>query len=214
MADTGKHRASKSPLRAEQAAATRERILDAAARVFATRGYEASRIEDIATEAGVAYPTVYKAFRTKPALLTAAVTRAMAGGEDGQLQRQTWFREQLDAPDAETQLRLVARNARRLYERAGRLIEVVRIASVSDDQTADLWTTIDAERIERSALTAKSLATKTTLRASVPATARTLWALTLPEVYILQVEHGDLTPDGYRRWLADLLIAAVIAPTK
>lgn len=212
MSGDVKRRTPKSPLRAEQAAATRSRILDAAATVFARKGYDGSRIEDIASEAGVAYPTVYKAFRSKPAVLTAAVTRAMAAGEDGRLDRQGWFREQLDAPDGESQLHLVARNAASLYERAGRLIEVVRIAAASDDQAATLWTTIDAERVERSALTAKSLATKATLRASVPATARTLWALTLPEIYILQVEHGDLTPDRYRRWLADLLIAAVIAP--
>ena len=203
--------APKSSLRAAQAAATRALILDTAATVFANKGYDGTRIEDIASEAGVAYPTVYKAFRSKPALLTAAVRRATTGGEEGQLDRQTWFQEQLEAPDGETQLRLVARNARRLYERAGRLIEVVRIAAASDDQAATLWTTIDTERVERATLTAKSLATKVLLRASVPATARTLWALTLPEIYILQVHHHDLTPERYQRWLADLLIAAVLA---
>jgi AcrR family transcriptional regulator len=199
-------------LRQSQAAATRARILESAAAVFADKGYERTRIEDIAADAGVAYPTVYKAFRTKSAVLTAAVTRAMSGGDDGPLAQQAWFEEQLDAPDGESQLRLVARNARRLYERAGRLIEVVRTAASGDEEAAALWTTIDTERTERSTLTAKRLATKATLRASVPATARTLWALTLPEIYILQIQHGDLTPQRYERWLADLLITAIIAP--
>jgi AcrR family transcriptional regulator len=210
LSDTVNRRPQQSPLRKAQAAATRARILDTAAAVFADKGYEGTRIEDIAAEAGVAYPTVYKAFRSKPAVLTAAVTRAMSGSEEGPLDRQAWFQEQLDAPDGETQLRLVARNARRLYDRAGRLIEVVRTAGASDEQAAALWTTIDTERVERSRITAKSLATKATLRASVPATARTLWALTLPEIYVLQVHHGDLSADQYQRWLADLLIAAVI----
>jgi AcrR family transcriptional regulator len=210
MTDIVKLRTQKSPLRKAQAAATHARILDAAAAVFADKGYEGTRIEDIAGEAGVAYPTVYKAFRNKPAVLTASVTRAMGAGEEGSLDRQVWFQEQLDAPDGETQLRLVARNARRLYERAGRLIEVVRIAAAGDEQAAALWTTLDAERVERSRLTAKRLATKATLRAPVPATARTLWALTLPEIFVLQVHHGDLSADRYQRWLADLLIAAVI----
>lgn len=205
-----KPRTDPVPLRQAQAAATRARILDAAAAVFADNGYEGTRIDDIAAEAGVAYPTVYKAFRTKPAVLTAAVMRAMSDGDEGPLDRQAWFEEQLDAPDAETQLRLVARNARRLYERAGRLIEVVRIAAAGDDQAAALWTTIDAERVDRARVTAKRLATKATLRASVPTTARTLWALTLPELYVLQVDEGELSAPRYERWLADLLIAAVL----
>jgi AcrR family transcriptional regulator len=213
MAENVKTRTQTSPLRRAQAAATRARMLDAAAVVFRASGYERTRIEDIAAEAGVAYPTVYKAFGSKPAVLTAAVAHAMTGGGEGPLDSQAWFQEQLDAPAAEAQLRLVARNARRLYERAGRLLEIVRVAAASDEQAAALWQTIDAERLERSRTTAKRLATKARLRASVPATARTLWALTLPEIYVLQVHHGDLTDDQYERWLADLLVAALLAAT-
>jgi AcrR family transcriptional regulator len=210
MADDVKRRTQNSPLRRAQAAATRARILDAAAVVFAANGYERTRIEDIAAEAGVAYPTVYKAFGSKSAVLTAAVAHTMSGGEEGPLDSQAWFQEQLDAPDAETQLRFVARNARRLYDRAGRLLEVVRVAAAGDEQAAALWKTIDSERLERSRTTAKRLATKASLRTAVPATARTLWALTLPEIYVLQVDLGDLSADRYERWLADLLIAALV----
>jgi AcrR family transcriptional regulator len=201
----------KSPLRRAQADATRARIIEAAAAVFAARGFERARIEDIAKSAGVAYPTVYKAFGNKPALLTAAVTTAMSGGEDADIERQAWFQEQLDAPDAATQLRLIARNARRLYDRAGRLLETVRIAAAADETIAALWRTINEDRVKRSRTTAKRLATKTRLRASIPSTARTLWALTLPEIYVLQVHHGDLRPDQYERWLADLLLSAIPA---
>jgi len=211
MGRTVEPRSQHSPLRRAQAAATRARIIEAAAVVFATSGFERARIEDIAHEAGVAYPTVYKAFANKPALLTAAVTAAMTGGEDTDIERQTWFQEQLDAPDAETQLRLIARNARRLYDRAGRLLETVRTAATVEASIAELWQAINDDRVQRSQTTAQRLATKTRLRASIPSTARTLWALTLPEVYVLQVHHGDLSPDQYERWLADLLVAAIPA---
>ncbi|MCB9663999.1 MAG: TetR/AcrR family transcriptional regulator [Alphaproteobacteria bacterium] len=50
-------------------AARRTRILDAAVRVFATRGHTATRIADIAQEAGVAYGLVYHYFGSKDALL-------------------------------------------------------------------------------------------------------------------------------------------------
>ena len=206
MAEIVKSRTQDSPLRREQAAATRARIVDAAAVVFAANGYDRARIEDIAQQAGVAYPTVYKAFGSKPALLTAAVTQAMTGGDEGEIERQQWFQEQLQAADAEHQLRLVARNARRLYERAGRLLEVVRAAAPSDENIDALWREINDDRVKRSRITAKRLATKAKLRASIPATARTLWVLTWPDLYV----HGDLTPGQYERWLADLLIAAIL----
>ena len=53
--------------------AKRAAILAAATAEFFERGYEAARIETIATKAGVSKVTVYKHFRTKPALFTAAI---------------------------------------------------------------------------------------------------------------------------------------------
>src|ERR1700744_3054331 len=93
-----------SPLRQAQAAATRLRIIQAAHTEFEAHGYEGTRIEDIATQAGVAVPTVYKTFTNKRNLLTAAVATAMTGGPDRSVNRQAWWQEQLDAPTAEQQL--------------------------------------------------------------------------------------------------------------
>src|SRR5436190_24018075 len=112
-----------SPLRRAQAAATRLRIIQAAHEEFEARGYEGARIEDVAARAGVAVPTVYKGFTNKRNLLTAAVTTAMTGGPDGPVDRQAWWQEQLDAPTAEQQLQLIARNARRLNDPAAHLPE-------------------------------------------------------------------------------------------
>ena len=47
----------------------RRLILDAAVRVFARRGYHASRVGDIAEEAGVAHGLLYHYFRSKDELL-------------------------------------------------------------------------------------------------------------------------------------------------
>ncbi|MFG3352705.1 TetR/AcrR family transcriptional regulator [Streptomyces sp. NPDC048001] len=52
--------------------ARREQILGAAVRVFARQGYAASRIEDIAREAGVAKGSVYLSFGSREELLRAA----------------------------------------------------------------------------------------------------------------------------------------------
>ena len=61
----------------------RRLILDAAVRVFANKGYHASRVGDIAEEAGVAHGLLYHYFRSKEELLET-------------ISRETW-RDVLDA---------------------------------------------------------------------------------------------------------------------
>ncbi|QEC50210.1 TetR/AcrR family transcriptional regulator [Baekduia soli] len=54
---------------AANAAEKRRLILDAAVRVFASQGFHACRVSDIADEAGVAYGLVYHYFRSKDQVL-------------------------------------------------------------------------------------------------------------------------------------------------
>lgn len=61
---------------ASTSADRRQQILDAAVRVFAERGYEATRVGDIASEAGVAYGLVYHYFASKEAVLEAVFREA------------------------------------------------------------------------------------------------------------------------------------------
>lgn len=55
------------------AAATRERLLAAAADVFAERGYDGTRVADIAAAAGVSNGALYAHFASKAELLVAAL---------------------------------------------------------------------------------------------------------------------------------------------
>ena len=66
----GTGRAYRSELRAEQAEATRARILDAIVRVIAG-GLASLSIPAVAREAGVSVPTIYRHFATKRDLLAA-----------------------------------------------------------------------------------------------------------------------------------------------
>ncbi len=63
----------------------RRAILDAAIRVFARQGYYATRVADIADEAGVAYGLVYHYFRSKEAVMNELFTERwsllLAAGE-------------------------------------------------------------------------------------------------------------------------------------
>lgn len=55
--------------RADRQADRRRQILEAAVKVFAEKGFHASRVRDIAEEAGIAYGLVYHYFESKEDLL-------------------------------------------------------------------------------------------------------------------------------------------------
>lgn len=55
----------------------REQLLEAAAHLFADRGFHAVGIDDIGAAAGISGPGVYRHFRSKSALLEALCDRAM-----------------------------------------------------------------------------------------------------------------------------------------
>ena len=200
-----------SSFRTKQAAQTRRRILEAAVRVLEAQGFAGTRIDDVAAEAGVAVPTVYKAFTNKVNLLIGAVNQAMAGHDAAPIDQQAWFTEQLDEPDPMRQLRLIARNARRMYERAGQLLNVLRAAAPLNPDLAQAWHDIAAQRLDRSRRTAKSLATKAPdrLRLSRDDTALTLLALSEPELFTTYTT-SHRTPDQYEAWLADILCRTLL----
>lgn len=59
--------------------ATREAIVDAALRMFASSGYVGVRVEDIAKEAGVSRATFYKHFAERDEILAELFERALGG---------------------------------------------------------------------------------------------------------------------------------------
>jgi AcrR family transcriptional regulator len=198
-------------LRSQQAAETRRRILLAAADVFAELGFAGARIEDVAARAGVAVPTVYKVFTNKPNLLVGALNLAMSGGDTAALDQQAWFTEQLEEPEPARQLALIARNARRIYDRAAGLLEVVRAAAPLDADLASAWDQVNRDREERSRKTATRLLRKAGRRARLSAadTVLTLLSLTGVELYTTHTRAGR-TPEQYERWLAGVLQSSLL----
>ncbi|SRR6266478_2115394 len=71
----------------ERAEQTRARIVGAAYRLFTQHGYEATTMQAVADEAGVAVQTVYFTFHTKAALVMAIEVRVV-GGEDQEWREQ------------------------------------------------------------------------------------------------------------------------------
>ena len=69
---------SPDPIQAQFIAARRNQILDAAAKVFAEKGFHAATIKNIATEAGIAHGSIYTYFENKTALLLGIFDRMKA----------------------------------------------------------------------------------------------------------------------------------------
>jgi AcrR family transcriptional regulator len=65
----------------------RERLLDAAARVFARKGYSGTRILDVVAEAGLSTGAVYGRFGSKNELLREAVCSRSAARAPGEVER-------------------------------------------------------------------------------------------------------------------------------
>src|SRR6478609_5522746 len=71
--------ASRSTTRADKALATRRRMVNAAYDQFCANGYLGTTITAVATDAGVAVPTIYYTFGTKARLLEEALGAAIVG---------------------------------------------------------------------------------------------------------------------------------------
>jgi len=206
MAKRVKARPYNSPRRREQAAATRRAILEAAQRLFERQGYAATTMAAIAAEAGVALKTVYVAFQTKSGVLRALWHLLLRGDErDAPVAERGWYREVVEEPDPERQLRLNARNSRVVKTRAGALMAVIRSAAPSDPDIEVLWTRIQSDFYEVQRPIVKSLHRKKALRPGLDVTRATdiLWTLNHPDLWQLLVGARGWTPDQYEQWFGD-----------
>src|SRR3954452_22905822 len=85
--------------RADQAVATRRRVVDAAGRLFTQHGYAATTLQRVADEAGVAVQTVYFHFGNKRTLLKELVDLASAGDDQPvALLDRPWVQQLRSAP--------------------------------------------------------------------------------------------------------------------
>jgi AcrR family transcriptional regulator len=202
-----------SPRRREQAAATRREILETAQRLFEQQGYAATTMAAVAAEAGVALKTVYVAFETKSGLLRALWHLVLRGDEaDVPVMDRPWYREVLEEPDPERQLRLNARNARAVKERAAALMRVIRDAAPADPDLAALWDRIQSDFYDNQRGIVKALDSKKALGRGLDVTraADILWMLNHPDVWQLLVRERGWTPEQWEHWFADASVSQLL----
>jgi hypothetical protein len=124
-----------SELRQEQAASTRQAILDAARALFVERGYTQTTVAEIAAAAHVAVPTVYVSVGPKPTIL-------------GELRKQipvlAGVPEDLPsafapASDPLAVISGCVRVIRRLMETSGDLVSAIEAAAPFEPVAAEAW---------------------------------------------------------------------------
>jgi len=114
---------------------TDQRILDVASRCFGTRGFDATSLDDLGHELGLAKQTILYWFPSKQALLDAAVARGAAELSEA-------LDRSLDrASHAEDRVEVVLRAAFRFAVRRPELLGLVReVSRLGEGRAADLRT--------------------------------------------------------------------------
>ena len=202
-----------SSRRRAQAAATRRDILVAAQRLFDQRGFAATTMDAIAAEAGVALKTVYVGFDTKSGLLRALWNHLLRAGRDEvPVAEQPWYREMVQEPDPERQLRLVARNARVVKLRIAGVLEVIRSAAPTDPDIGALWGRIQSDFLANQRVVVESLDEKNALRPGLDVDSATdiLWTLNISNLWHLLVVERGWTPERFEQWLGDLACSQLL----
>jgi AcrR family transcriptional regulator len=206
-----KRRPYESPVRQEQAAQTRARIVDAAGELFLSRGYGRTTIRQVAEAAGVAVDTVYAAFGTKPRLLTALIdARLSAGTGAANVMDRPQALAVRDEPDQRQQIRLLAEDLANVVRGVGPVFELLRSAASIEPAMAAVYAEMQEYRYQNMRRAIGWIADRGPLRLDVDRAAETLWALVSPDTARqLQDLRGWTTPE-YAAWLADVLTRTLL----
>jgi AcrR family transcriptional regulator len=183
-----------------QAQATRERVAGAARRLFAERGYVGTTLDAIGKAAGVAVPTVYKAFGNKKAILEEI--------------RRIWIRDSEVRPllakamaekDVRRRVELAARWHRQQLERGYDVITIYQEASRVDPSIAEIWSQALRGREREKRRFIEALADHLSQRLTVKTATDIYVSLERPEIYAELVLDRGWSPEEYEEWLATIL---------
>jgi len=191
--------------RLAQAAQTRQRVLGAAARLFARDGYAATTIQGLADEAGVAVQTVYAAFGSKRQVLKQLFDTTVVGDTDdvALVDRPEW-RAWEEEPDPIRKIEAFARTQRLISERAAQLHGIMHAAAAADTEIAELYRESEQARYRDQARLANQLSRQRELRSGLTRrrAADMIWALAGPAIYNQLVEARGWRAQEYEEWLA------------
>ena len=195
-------------LREQHQSLTRLGILRAARDVFATRGYGGASMKAIAANAGVAVQTLYDTFGSKAGIALGLAD--LLDADAGILDTMHTMRSLTEPREI---LALLAAVRRRIRERAGDIVRILRATAAAEPAMAATF----AEGMRRrhamlTGITAR-LAEQGALRPGLSAdrAADIAAGLVADEVFEVLVEPRGWSFDEYEAWLAATLATALLA---
>jgi AcrR family transcriptional regulator len=213
MDDVVKGKAEPGTRRAEQARATRRRIIDQARELFLRQGYAATTLEQIAAQAGVAVQTVYFHFGNKATVLKEIVD-VLAVGDDEPIPMldRDWVQQVRDEPDGRRALAIWLSNSRAIFTRVAPIMKIVRDAAGADPEMAAQWQTNQQQRLTAHRTLAQHLAEKQALRPELPQdqAADIIFSLISLEVYLLLTAERGWTPTQWEHWINNTLTVTIL----
>lgn len=202
-----------SPMREQNARRTRAAVVAAASELFTTRGYAATSLADVAMAAGVARPTVFAAFGSKPALLRQVLDQALAGDDEPiPVASRPWFRPVWDAPTQEGVLGAYAQVCTLIGGRAAQIFEAVRRAADASPEVTGLWSTLQGNRRAGAHMVIKHLQELGPLRPGLGLRRATdlLWVFNDPALYNALVLGCGWPESTFTDWLASQMRHALL----
>lgn len=198
----------RSRIRAEQANLTKERILEAAARLFLARGYRGTTVTAVAEEAGVAPETIYASLGGKRGLLEGVIESAIA--PEGKSPDEPVARI-ADLPTARERLRAYVGFCCDVLARTSAFHVVIRGASDSEDFAVALSARFLEQRLLRQRQHLHQLVGDA-LRPglTVERAADSFCALSSPEMHHLLTSELSWTRGAHEEWLASLAEAELL----
>ncbi len=208
MEDTVKaRRRYNTSLRAEQARQTKQRIAEAARRLFLAHGYHAVTMAQIAAEAQVAHQTVYATFGNKKLMAHEIIWTTF------EVEGLHPLLAELTSPgDPDASLRSAARVARVVSERVGGLLQFLQASGDPELQVESRQ--VEARRRDQQEHLATLLTESGRLRQGLSSQEAldVLWSMTGSHLYQQLVGQQGWTADRYEQWLGDALIALLLSP--
>ena len=211
---TPARRSYRSAARAEQAAATRRAVLQAARDLFTEQGYAATSIAAIAARAGVAVDTVYAAAGRKPTLLRDLVETSLSGGDEAVPAEQRDYVVRIRAAaTAQEKITVYAAAVAEIGVRMAPVHRALAEAAASDPDCAALRAEISARRAANMRLFAADLRATGELRGDLTddEVGDIVWSLNSAEYWALLVGERGWSPERFAAWLTDAWIRLLLA---
>lgn len=191
---------------------TQKAIIEAAAGLFAERGYHATSIGEIASAASVAVQTIYNSVGSKREILSRVLDFA-AAGDQAPVPVPEFMRERASRePDPRLVIAQAIAFWRGALPRTAPVFRLIREAAAADPEIAALERNRAKQRLRNYGNAARLLAERGSLRdgLSVDDAAATIFAIGHPETYRALVLEGDWDDDHWAAWAQTALEAALL----